>query len=179
MASMARRLGVSVEEFRVAYMAPRDDYDAGLGIEAYWRRVLASISRSDFDAIAELVERDIASWGSLREEMWEIARRFRDGGGRTAMLTNNVPPMMAHLRATGRLETHFDVVLASCDLGFCKPDPRIYRACLEAIDVPAAQTLFVDDYLVNVEAARREGMQGLFFEGEATVATLRNALGLY
>jgi putative hydrolase of the HAD superfamily len=176
-ASMARRLDVPVDEFRRAYMDHRDDYDAGLGVEAYWRRVLASVSRSDFDAIADLIEDDIASWSYQREEVWDAARRFRAAGGRTAMLTNNVPPMMARLRATGRLETHFDVVLASCDLGFCKPDPRIFRACLDAIAVPASEALFVDDYVANVEAARREGMQALLFEGDETVATLRDALG--
>jgi putative hydrolase of the HAD superfamily len=176
-ASMARRLGVDVDEFRLAYHAHRDDYDAGLGVDAYWRRVLASLSRRDFTAIADLIEDDIASWAYQREEVWDLARRFRASGARTAMLTNNVPPMMTRLRALGRLETHFDVVLASCDLGFCKPDPRIFRACLDAIAVPASEALFVDDSVLNVEAARRHGMQALLFEDDATVETLRNALG--
>lgn len=52
-------------------------------MEEYWRRVLASSRCAHLASaapLAELVEDDIASWGYLREEVWEIARRFRASG---------------------------------------------------------------------------------------------------
>jgi putative hydrolase of the HAD superfamily len=177
-ATMARRLGVAVDEFRRAYAEHRDDYDAGLAVDEYWRRVLASVSRSEFAATTDLVEDDIASWAYFREDVWDLARRFRASGARTALLTNNVPPLMARLRATGRLDAHFDVVIASCELGVCKPDPRIFRACLEAVALPASETLFVDDHPPNVAEARRQGMQALLFEGDESIEVLRETLGL-
>jgi putative hydrolase of the HAD superfamily len=178
MATMAGRLGVPIDDFRRAYFSHRNDYDAGLRVDEYWRRVLGEISRDDFAPIADLVDDDIASWAYLREGVWDLARRFRASGGRTALLTNNVPPMMAHLRSLGRLESHFDVVLASCELGVCKPDPRIFRTCLEALGIPAAETLFVDDHPPNVAEARRLGIHALLFEGDESVEALRTALAL-
>ena len=176
---MARRLDVPFEAFRRAYDEHRDAYDSGLDVATYWRRVLAGVSRDDRatdDMLAHLVEDDIASWGYFREEVWDLALRFRSQGGRTALLTNNIPPLMARLRALGRLETHFDVVLASCELGFCKPDPRIFRACLESLGTAAAETLFVDDHPPNVAEAARQGMQTLLFQTDEAVEQLRRLL---
>ena len=178
---MARRLGAPLEEFRRAYDEHRGAYDRGLEVEEYWRRVLTSLSLMRLASpalLAELVVDDIASWGYFREEVWDIARRFRVSGGRTALLTNNIPPLMARLRSLGRLESHFDIVLASCELGVTKPDPAIFRTCLEALDVPAARVLFVDDYPPNIAEASRAGMQTLLFDGENAIRTLRRRLAL-
>jgi putative hydrolase of the HAD superfamily len=175
-ATMARRLGAPLEEFWRAYLEHRGAYDAGLDVEEYWRRVLTSLSLVHLASpalLAELVEDDIASWGYFREEVWDIARRFRASGGRTALLTNNIPPLMAKLRSLGRLESHFDVVLASCELGVCKPDPAIFRTCLEVLGIPAASVLFVDDHPPNIAEASRAGMQTLLFDGENAIRTLR------
>jgi putative hydrolase of the HAD superfamily len=51
----------------------------------------------------------------------------------------------------------FDAPMASHLLGFCKPDPRAYRAALDRIGATAAETVFVDDLAENVEAARALG----------------------
>jgi putative hydrolase of the HAD superfamily len=53
-----------------------------------------------------------------------------------------------------RLEAWVDVVVASCEVGRCKPDPEIYRICLERLGLAADPTLFVDDRMENLQAAR-------------------------
>jgi putative hydrolase of the HAD superfamily len=176
-ASMARLLGVLPDQFQRAYDMHRTHFDGGLAVNEYWRRVLADLERPDFAAIEDLIEGDIASWAYFREPVWGLAREFRARGGRTALLTNNVPPLLARLRALARLDD-FDAVIASCELGFCKPDPRIFRVCLDAIGVPPEEVLFVDDLPRNVAEARRQGMQTLLFEGDDSVSALREALGL-
>jgi putative hydrolase of the HAD superfamily len=174
--SMAARVGVSAHDFARAYMQEREGLDSGaIGVDEYWKRVLSRLSREDMASpslVGALVEGDLDSWFKLRDETWDIAARLRGRGGRTALLTNNTVPMMARLRATGRLTTHFDVVIASCEFGVCKPAPAIFRACLEALGVDAPEVLFVDDHSPNVVAAEALGMQTLLFEGSASVARL-------
>jgi putative hydrolase of the HAD superfamily len=58
----------------------------------------------------------------------------------------------------------FEVKIWSCELGIIKPDPAIYRACLNALGCSAARTLFFDDRPDNVEAARQLGMEAHLFE---------------
>ena len=47
----------------------------------------------------------------------------------------------------------------SHELGFMKPNPRIYEAVLDDLKVDARNLLFIDDSQTNVEAARAIGMQ--------------------
>ena len=42
-----------------------------------------------------------------------------------------------------------------------KPDPRIYRLALDAVDVDAEAAVFLDDHPANVEAAEALGMRGI------------------
>ena len=55
------------------------------------------------------------------------------------------------------LARQFDALIASHLIGFCKPDPRAYRAALDRMGATAAETVFVDDLAENVEAARAIG----------------------
>jgi HAD superfamily hydrolase (TIGR01509 family) len=59
----------------------------------------------------------------------------------------------------------FDVVYASHQIGFAKPRPEFYRYIIEQENVPPSQTVFIDDNLENVEAARQLGIHSFHFTG--------------
>src|SRR6266849_1279406 len=141
----------------------------------YWRRVLETLGQSSGalehgPAIDQLIEADVASWTEFREEMWGLARSFRVGGGRTAFLSNGVPEAMARIRANRPLESWFDAVVVSCEVGVAKPDPRIYQICLSRLGVLPERALFVDDRADNIQAAARLGIETLHFAGDDAVA---------
>src|SRR5947207_13963166 len=81
------------------------------------------------------------------------------------MLSNGVPEIIGRVRAERRLQDWFDVVVVSCEVGSCKPDPSIYQLCLDRLGEPAAQTLVVDDRAENLEAAESVGRQTLQVTG--------------
>ena len=58
----------------------------------------------------------------------------------------------------------FDNVFVSHEMHLAKPDPRIYHQAVHRIGRPAGQCFFIDDTLINVSAARREGMQGVWLD---------------
>src|SRR5262245_4122753 len=99
--------------------------------------------------------------------------RFRARGGRTAMLSNGVREIIARIRAARPLGTWFDAVIVSSEVGCSKPDPAIYRICIDRLGVPPAESLFVDDRAENIAAAQALGLQTLHFTDEASVSTLR------
>ena len=80
---------------------------------------------------------------------------------------------MARVRADHPLETCFDAVVISCEVGLSKPDPRIFRLCLERLGLPAPDVLFVDDRADNVEGAAAVGLRTLQFEGPDALARLQ------
>jgi putative hydrolase of the HAD superfamily len=179
LAVMAARVGVSLEAFKTAYWAPRREYDGGLSAADYWKRVFAALKIPGDAAdrlVAWLIARDVESWTDYREETWELARAFRAAGGRTAFLSNGVPEIVGHLRTARALDGLFDAVIVSCEVDCLKPDPRIFRLCLERLGVGAEETLFVDDRLENVESASRLGLRTLHFVGDDAVGRLRAAI---
>lgn len=175
----ARRLGADATAFRAAYWQHRHAYDDGLSAADYWRRVVtaaraaAPLAPGD---VAALIASDAASWSVYHDEVWALAARFRAAGGRTALLSNSGPEVMARVRAEHPLEARFDVVVISCEVGLAKPDPRIFRLCLERLGLSAGATLFVDDRADNVEAAAGVGLQTLRFEGPDALDRLRALL---
>ena len=173
---MATLVRLPFDELVSRYWRHRAEYDGGLTGEEYWRRVIeGSVSA---EVIADLIDADFQSWSDYRREVWDIAAAFRARGGRTAMLSNGVTEIVGRLRSERGLERWFDVVVASCEVGRCKPDPEIYRICLERLGLAADATLFVDDRMENLQAARDIGMHTQHFLGDSSVSGLRRALAL-
>jgi putative hydrolase of the HAD superfamily len=67
----------------------------------------------------------------------------------------------------------FDVLVWSFQLRMSKPDPAIYRHILEELGTEPEEVLFLDDRLINVEAAQALGMKAIQF---STVERLRSDL---
>ena len=68
----------------------------------------------------------------------------------------------------------FDGTFISADAHVVKPQPEIYRMCLEKFGLKAEESFFIDDVGANIEGAIFCGMQGAVFHGD--VAHLRKAL---
>ncbi len=174
MAAIAR---LPVDQFVSRYWRHRGAYDGGLPVAEYWRRVL-EMDGDEVAALDDLIAADAASWSDYRGEVWDIAAAFRARGRRTAMLSNGVPEVIGRVRADRPLDAWFDVVIVSCEVGRCKPDPAIYEMCIDRLGIPAESTLFVDDRTENLEAAEAVGLRTLRFAGDATVPVLRTLLDL-
>jgi epoxide hydrolase-like predicted phosphatase len=62
-----------------------------------------------------------------------------------------------------KFEDVFDFMVISAEVGLMKPDQRIYRLALQKVAAQPAESVFIDDVLVNVDAARSVGMAGIHF----------------
>jgi 2-haloacid dehalogenase len=59
-----------------------------------------------------------------------------------------------------------------------KPDPAIYELLADRFGLDPARTAFVDDRVVNVEAATACGFHGIHFTGADRLRSELRALGL-
>lgn len=93
----------------------------------------------------------------------ETLRKLRCKGYGIYLLSNTNPIMWRGALATEfgkeglRREDYFDGMVTSFEARACKPDERIFRAVIEDLGIDPAETLFLDDSLKNVEAARALG----------------------
>lgn len=63
----------------------------------------------------------------------------------------------------------FDVAVFSYEVGLAKPDARIYAHLLSRLNVAAENSVFVDDFRLNVIAASELGMHTIHFTGRDQV----------
>jgi glucose-1-phosphatase len=59
----------------------------------------------------------------------------------------------------------FEVAISSHQVGFCKPDPRIYRVALDRLGVAPDAVMFFDDAPANVVAASQLGIRAFQVDG--------------
>lgn len=82
---------------------------------------------------------------------------------KTAMLSNIAGSSLRKRFDPGELEDHFDVVVASGDIGFAKPEPEAYQTVADLLDVRCDECVFIDDRELFCEGARATGMQAILY----------------
>jgi 2-haloacid dehalogenase len=92
-----------------------------------------------------------------------ILRELHDAGVRLVALTNWSAELFPHALERYDFLGLFEAIVVSGQERIAKPDPRIYHLVLDRHHLDPARTVFVDDRLVNVAAARSVGMQGFRF----------------
>ena len=76
------------------------------------------------------------------------------------------------------LAKQLDRCFSSHLIGTVKPDAAGFRFVVDSLATPAAQILFFDDMLLNVEAARNIGMQAKQVVGFEQLRVASRAIGL-
>jgi len=77
------------------------------------------------------------------------------------VLSNTGEMHLAYLRRTYELDSRADGVLASCEVGAMKPDPKIYHEAALRFSLDPDRTLFVDDRHENIVGAEAVGWKGI------------------
>ena len=154
--AMAAVLSVDAAEFDPIYWRYRLPYDqSDLGRESYWKLVAREANREVSESqIDSLVALDNQSWAHPDLVMTRWAESVRAGRVRTAILSNMPLPLREYLDCCCPWLPAVDHSTYSRDVRMTKPDPRIYRHCLEGLGVEAGEAVFLDDREENVEAAR-------------------------
>jgi epoxide hydrolase-like predicted phosphatase len=105
------------------------------------------------------------------EAMRAAVRRFHDQGVRTVLVSNS------WRRSDYDMDDAFDAIVLSQQLGFRKPDPRIYQFALERVELAPDRCVFVDDLGGNLKPARQLGMTTIKHErAKKTISQLEELL---
>lgn len=172
---LLRITGLEPERFEHFYWADRHAYDegkvTGLG---FWQKLVSDAGLNLPDStIAELNAWDARMWTTVDPAMLAWHRQLKQEGILTAVLSNIGDTVHESLEREFDWLKNFDALVWSYQLGVAKPDPAIYRHVLKQLGTAPAETLFIDDKSVNVEAAQALGMKALVFTG---ITALRHDL---
>ncbi|WP_179280656.1 HAD family hydrolase [Bordetella genomosp. 1] len=124
--------------------------------------------RAYFDRWSEMIP------GEMTETVAVLAQ-LRERNFRLLALTNWSAETFHVAEARFPFLQWFEGIVVSGRERLMKPEPAIFRLIIERYQLQPAATAFIDDSARNVEAARREGLQGIHFvNAEDLVARLRD-----
>ena len=96
----------------------------------------------------------------------EVLQKLK-GKYRLGIITNTFTSREEHVRIALRrigLEQYFDIILTSVDLGFEKPDERIFLAALEALNVQPKEAVMVGNRVSkDIVGGNKVGMETILF----------------
>ena len=157
-AEWSTRLGVSQRAFLTAVFDGNDDQVlVGRMTEESWWGIVQERLRIGRDLLDE-IQHDLASRETWDDTLVSYLRGLR-GKARTAIVSNAWPQMRIQMSDGGLLDI-VDAIVLSCEVGYAKPDPRIYATALQRISADPADTLFIDDTPGHVTTAETLGMTG-------------------
>lgn len=172
---MAQLLGVSQDKFWELFERHRGTYDRGeLTPSEYWTRLAEDAeSKLNSAAIEQLRAWDLAIWMDIESAMIEWVVRLKAAGYKTAILSNMNLELIDKVRKSFAWVSKFDSQVFSAEARMIKPEPAIFRRCLNELGVPGNEAVFVDDRESNIKAASEEEMAGIRF---VSVPQLRSDL---
>lgn len=102
---------------------------------------------------------------SLFDDAIDTIRWLRDRGSKLALVTNGNGAAQRRKVDRFELAAWFDVILIEGELGYGKPDERVYRLAVERLDVVPADAWMVGDNLEwDVAAPQRLGIRGIWID---------------
>jgi len=94
-------------------------------------------------------------------------------------LSNNNPVHWPIMMSDYGLAEHFDFHFPSHETGLIKPDHNAFENVANCLELDSRQLLFIDDNQINVDAAKRSGLQAYQAKGiDAVRSVLMEQCGL-
>lgn len=126
------------------------------------------VTQADYlQGVGDLLGRSAAEIGDIinaqyvrNERVIELARSLR-GEYKVALLSNVGRGVIDRLFSPEELDTLFDVVVLSSEVGMVKPNADIYELAARQLDLTPEECLMIDDLAANVAGAQATGMSGL------------------
>jgi putative hydrolase of the HAD superfamily len=164
---LLRITGLDPERFEHFYWADRHAYDEGkLTGLGFWQKLVRDAGLNlPASTIEELNRWDARMWTTVDPAMLAWHQQLKQEGLLTAILSNIGDTVHESLEREFNWLASFDILVWSYQLGTAKPDPAIFQYALKQLGTTAGETLFIDDKLVNVVAARTLGMKALVYTG--------------
>jgi epoxide hydrolase-like predicted phosphatase len=173
----AERLGVPPEVLSATVFDSVAAEEATVGripADAAWAHVAATFNL-DADELAHLRTDFFA--GDCRDDALVAFLRGLRPAYKTGILSNAWSDGRQVIASRFALGDAADDLVISAEAGVAKPDPRIFELATTRLGVRPEETIFVDDFVRNIDGARTFGMHALHFRNrEQAIADVRALL---
>ncbi len=93
-----------------------------------------------------------------------VLSSLKRAGFTLGLVSNAVPSTRERISAL-RLDTYFDTIVLSGEVGYEKPDPEIFKIALDSLQTSAEESVHVgDNFHADVEGAHRVGIRPVLLD---------------
>ncbi|HEU5187645.1 MAG TPA: HAD family phosphatase [Candidatus Saccharimonadales bacterium] len=140
----------------------------------YWQVLRAKYGLAVHDSISD----EFKKWRGLvaNEDILALAKELKVDGLNIAILSNVIEPTYNVIEQAGYYDL-FDAVIASCKVGYVKPEKEIYDIALKRFSVTAEESIFIDDKQYCLDPAVAMGFKTILAQNpEQIIRDVRNCL---
>lgn len=163
---MADDAGIEREAFLTAWRATDADRTIGkLTFEEVLEDILRTHGRWSEETFEKIVRKRIATkedlFRHLHPEIVPMMKSLRENGILVGLISNCFSEEAKVIRESV-LFPYFDAAYLSCEQGIKKPDPEIFRRCMDELRVKPEECVYVGDGgSFELETARLLGMHAM------------------
>lgn len=164
---LLRDIGASEAQVEEIYETYMKHFMKGHMSEAeYWDELRVNYGFTIHDSISN----EFKKWRGLvkNDDVLALVDKAKEKGLQTAILSNVIEPTYNVLLQAGYYD-RFDEVIASCKVGFAKPQEEIYLLALKQLHTTAAQSVFIDDKQKNLDPAASMGFKTILAQNSAQI----------
>ncbi len=163
---MAADADIPADEFRELWVMSETERTIGkLSFEDVIRDILLKTNRYSDDLLEKIVQKRIATkkdcFEHLHSEILPMLEELKRKGIKIGLISNCYSEEAIEIR-NSKLYPYFDVCYLSYEQGLKKPDPEIFKRCMEELQLTAEECIFVGDGgSQELEASGSLGMKPL------------------
>jgi epoxide hydrolase-like predicted phosphatase len=176
---LAKRYGLTKDELEKLVFGSETSLQAEVGAvspKAVWTHVQKTLRIADTDL--QIFQDAFWAGDRLDEDLLLLVNSLQ-GKYRTVLLSNAWIDMRKNIaQRFGKLDA-FEMQIFSAEVGLRKPAPEIFHLVLDLLGADPEEAVFVDDFIENIQAARKLGLRTIHFKNAIqTRQDLVSLLGL-
>jgi len=162
-----------IEEKRSYFQDISEKVDSARISHNEFEEILTSISDKLEQDVWQEVKLEIIINKELLEVIKTLKNRYKIG-----LLSNFTFPWLNELLSENNLYRLFDACIISSEHKVIKPQKEAFEKVLNALNVSANESVFIDDRQINVDAANKLTLNGLLFKDNARLLNDLRLLGV-
>lgn len=159
---LLKNVGATEEQVAVIFETYMKRFMRGqITEQEYWKEIKSNFGLSIPDTISD----EFMKWNGLtaNQDILDLVSELRQNGLKVAILSNVIEPTYNVLKKAGYYDLFYETI-ASCKVGFAKPEREIYQISLDKLGTTADKSLFIDDKQWNLDPASQMGFSVVLAE---------------
>lgn len=175
---VSEKLGIEQKMLRDLMDKYEGDLQSGLFNHVeFWKKIIKEMGLELPDSkLKDLWLTPYIKFSKINPQMISLVNKLKENY-RVGLISNTQEPHVSYNRKRGSYK-YFDPVVLSNEVGFRKPDKKIFELYLEKVDLKPDEMVFIDDAEHNLTEAKEMGIHTILFKNYEQLTKELKKLGV-